>query len=63
MNNDFMDDSDSELEGGDLNFGRDDSDRGDIISEVDKVDWDKIDTKSLLEEIKEDLDQANFNSS
>ena len=51
MKPDAMDDSDSDLEKGDLNFGRDDSDRGDIISEVDKVDWNKIDTKSLLEEI------------
>ena len=51
MKADAMDDTDSDLEKGDLNFGRDDSDRGDIISEVDKVDWNKIDTKSLLEEI------------
>ena len=51
MKADAVDDSDSDLERGDLNFGRDDSDRGDIISEVDKVDWDKIDTKSILEEI------------
>jgi hypothetical protein len=51
MKADAVDDSDSDLERGDLNFGRDDSDRGDIISEVDKVDWNKIDTKSILEEI------------
>ncbi len=51
MKVDAQDDDDSELGRGDLNFGRDDSDRDDIISEVDKVDWDKLDTKSLLEEI------------
>ena len=42
---------DSEVDKGDINFGRDDSDRGDVISEVEKVDWENLDTKSLLEEI------------
>jgi hypothetical protein len=36
---------------GELNFGREDSDRSDVVSEAEKVDWDNVDTKSLLEEI------------
>jgi hypothetical protein len=45
-----IEEPDSELERGELNFGRDDSERSDI-SEGEKVKWDKVDTKSLLLEI------------
>ena len=52
----LIEETDSELERGELNFGRDDSDRDDIISESGKYEWENIDTKSILEEIRGDLE-------
>ncbi len=56
-----IEEPDSELERGELNFGRDDSERSDI-SEGEKVKWDKVDTKSLLLEIQSDLEKAKVNA-